>query len=218
MNNRYKLIACMTVAEELEGMIPESTETAFLEFGLHAYPEKLKIKVQEEIDLTNGVDAILLGYGMCSMSILGLTSPKHRMVIPRMHDCIGIFLGSGKKYKEQAYSNPGTYYLTKGWINHGGDPYKVYTRWQQEYGEDRAKVLLNKTMGNYTRLAYIETGQEDQTDYIDYAQMAAEKLDLKFEKLEGNRTILKKMLAGDWDSDFVVVEPGSKPTIYDFSS
>ncbi|MFC2070884.1 DUF1638 domain-containing protein [Chloroflexota bacterium] len=218
MNNRFKIIACMTIAEELEGMIPDGTESAFMEFGLHSYPEKLKERVQEEIDRTNGVDAILLGYGLCAMSILGLTSPKHRLVIPRMHDCIGIFLGSGRKYREQVYSNPGTYYLTKGWINHGGDPYKVFKKWQQDFGAARAKLLLDKTIGNYTRLAYIETGQEDQKNYIDYAQMAAEKLDLKFEKLKGNRSILEKMLAGDWDSDFVIVEPGSKPTIYDFSS
>ncbi|MFC1901087.1 DUF1638 domain-containing protein [Chloroflexota bacterium] len=218
MSNRYKIIACMTVAEELDGLIPEGTETAFLEFGLHSYPEKLKASVQEEIDRTNGVDAILLGYGMCSMSMLGVSSSEHRLIIPRTHDCIGIFLGSGKKYKEQVYSNPGTYYLTKGWINHGGDPYKMYKRWLDKYGEERAKFLLNKTMGNYTRLAYIETGKEDQTELIDYAQNAAEKLDLQFEKIKGNRSILEKMLAGDWDDDFVIVEPGNKPTFFDFSS
>ncbi len=218
MSNRYKIIACMTVAEELEGLIPEGSETTFLEFGLHSYPDKLKASVQEEINRTDGVDAILLGYGMCSMSILGLTSKEHRLIIPRMHDCIGIFLGSGKKYKEQVYSKPGTYYLTKGWINHGGDPYKVYKRWRDIYGDERARVLLNKTIGNYTRLAYIETGREDQTELINYAKTAAKELDLQFERIKGNRSILEKMIAGDWDDDFVIVEPGGKPTIYDFSA
>ena len=218
MSNRYKIIACMTVAEELNGLIPEGSKTTFLEFGLHSYPDKLKASVQEEIDRTDGVDAILLGYGMCSMSILGVSSQKHHLVIPRQHDCIGIFLGSGKKYKEQVYSNPGTYYLTKGWINHGGDPYKVYKRWRDIYGDERAKFLLNKTIGNYTRLAYIETGREDQTEFINYAQTAARELDLRFERIKGNRFILEKMLAGDWDDDFVIVEPGDKPTIYDFST
>lgn len=218
MSKYYKIIACMTVAEELEGMIPEGTETAFMEFGLHSNPQKLTEKVQEEIDRTNGADTVLLGYGLCSMSILGLSSTRHRLVVPRMHDCIGIFLGSDSKYKEQAYGEPGTYYLTKGWIDHGGDPYKVFKKWKQEYGERRAKILLKRTLGNYTRLAYIETGKIDRKKYLDYARMAAEKLGLKFERLDGNRSILEKMIAGDWDSDFVIVEPGEKPTIYDFSS
>jgi hypothetical protein len=217
MGKRFKIIACMTVAEELEGLIPEGTETAFMEFGLHDYPDRLTKRVQEEIDRTNGVDAILLGYGMCSMSILGVQSDRHRLVIPRTHDCIGIFLGSGKKYKEQVFSNPGTYYLTKGWINHGGDPYKVYKKWLEQYGEDRARVLLQKTVGNYKRLAYIETGQEDQSEFIDYARNAAENLDLTFEKVKGNRSILEKMLAGNWDEDFVILEPGEKATIHDFA-
>ncbi len=207
----------MTVAEELEGMIPEGTETAFMEFGLHSNPRKLTEKLQEEIDRTNGADTVLLGYGLCSMSILGLSSTRHRLVVPRMHDCIGIFLGSDSKYKEQAYGEPGTYYLTKGWIDHGGDPYKVFKQWKLEYGERRAKIMLRRTLGNYTRLAYIETGKIDRKKYLDYAKMAAEKLGLKFERLDGNRSILEKMLAEDWDSDFVVVEPGNKPTIYDFA-
>jgi hypothetical protein len=215
--DRCKIIACMTVAEELEGIVPEGTETAYMEFGLHTNPKKLTEKVQEEIDRTNGVDTILLGYGLCSMSVLGLRSPRHRLVIPRMHDCIGIFMGSNRKYKEQAYGNPGTYYLTKGWIDHGGDPYKVLQKWQQEYGETRAKFLYDKTMSNYTRLAYIETGQEERAEYIGYARMAARELGLKFEKIDGSRTIVQKMLSGEWDSDFVIVEPGEQPTIYDFS-
>jgi hypothetical protein len=216
-NKRIKIIACMTVAEELEGLVPEGTETVFMEFGLHDYPDRLTKRVQEEVDRTNGVDTILLGYGLCSMSILGVHSDRHRLVIPRTHDCIGIFLGSGKKYKEQAFSNPGTYYLTKGWINHGGDPYKMYNKWKQEYGEKRAKFLLEKTTGNYKRLAYIETGPEEQKEFIDYARTAAENLNLKFERIKGNRSILEKMLAGDWDEDFVVLEPGQRATIADFA-
>lgn len=218
MDRPFKIIACMTVAEELDGMIPAGAKTAFMEFGLHAYPQKLKETLQDEIDRTTGVGTILLGYGLCSMSILGLSSSKHRLVIPRTHDCIGIFLGSGRKYREQVLSEPGTYYLTKGWINHGGDPYKTFLRWQTEYGDARAKLLLNKTIGNYTRLAYIQTSPEDQKQYLDYAQMAAGKLGLRFERIIGNRIVLTKMLAGDWDSDFVIIEPGNKPTIYDFSA
>jgi hypothetical protein len=217
MSSKTKIIACMTVAEELEGLVPEGTEIARMEFGLHNSPERLTREVQKEIDRTNGVDTILLGYGLCSMSILGLHSARHRLVMPRMHDCIGIFLGSDRKYKEQAYGQPGTYYLTRGWINHGGDPYKVFLKWREEYGEKMAQLLLKKTIGNYTRIAYIETGNEEQAEYIEYARMAAEKLGLRFEKLDGNRDILRKIIAGDWDGDFVIVEPGSKPTIYDFS-
>lgn len=216
MTKRYKLIACMTVADELDGSLPEGTETVFLEFGLHSFPDKLKLTLQEEIDRTEGVDAILLGYGLCSMATLGLKSPNYTLVIPRVHDCIGIFLGSNRRYKEEIEQAPGTYYLTKGWIEHGGDPWKVYEKWKEEHGERMADLLYKKTMHNYTRLAFIRTTDEDQEDYICYARSAAEKLGLKHEVVPGNRELLRKMLAGDWDDDFVVIEPGSQPVLTDF--
>lgn len=215
-SRRSKIIACMTVGEELEGLIPEGMETVFLEFGLHDYPERLKEKLQEEIDRTGDVDTILLGYGLCSMSTLGLSSSRSRLVLPRMHDCIGIFLGSSKKYQEQFRGEPGTYYLTKGWINHGGDPYKEFLKWRKKYGAAKARLLLEKTIGNYTRLAFIQTGKGDQTQYVLYARKVARKLGLRFEKIAGDRRILEKMIAGDWDEDFIVVGPGEKVTLEPF--
>ena len=212
----YKLITCKTVGEELEELALEGIETVFLEFGLHDYPQQLKKTLQKEIDRTGEVDAILLGYGLCSMSTLGLSSPRSRLVVPRMHDCIGIFMGSGREYLEQIRSEPGTYYLTKGWINHGGDPLKEFIKWQKKYGTDKARLFLEKTIGNYTRLAFIQTGKQEHTDDIKYARKVARKLDLKFEKITGNRTIVEKLISGCWDDDFIVVEPGDKVSLDPF--
>jgi hypothetical protein len=216
MKKRFKLIACMTIAEELDGNVPESTETVFFELGLHSFPDKLKVRLQKEIDRTEGVDAIFLGYGLCSMATLGLNSPRCTLVIPKTHDCIGIFLGSDRRYKEEIEQEPGTYYLTKGWIEHGGDPWKVYQGWQEEFGDSMAQLLLKKTMHNYTRLAYIRTGNDDHSEYIRYAKTAADKLGLKHEVVPGNREIMRKLLAGEWDENFVVIEPGSQPSLTDF--
>ena len=113
-------------------------------------------------------------------------------------------------------NEPGTYYLTKGWIEHGGDPWKVYQKWQEEFDEKMAKLLLSKTIGNYTRLAFIQTSEEDQQEYMDYTRMTAENLGLRYDNVPGNREILRKMLTGDWDENFVVIEPGNKPSLLDF--
>ncbi len=191
----------MTVGEELEGLVPKETEMVSLEFGLHQSPDELRSKLQEEIDRTRDVDAILLGYGLCSMGTVGLSSSHCRLVIPHTHDCIGIFLGSNQKYEEQFQHEPGTYYLTKGWINHVGDPYTVFLKWQKKYGTAKARFCLKKTFGNYTRLAFIQTGKGDQTQYIAHARKVARKLGLRFEKIEGRRSILKKMISEEWDGN-----------------
>ncbi len=63
------------------------------------------------------------------------------MVIPRVDDCIAIFLGSCNAYKEQAKKEPGTYYLTKGWIEVGDTPFEEHKRLIEKYGEARAKRM-----------------------------------------------------------------------------
>ncbi len=217
-NGRYKLIICTTVADELKDtdIVKTGTEVVLMDAMLHRDPEKLKDQLQEEIDKTKDVDAILLGYGLCSRSTLGISSGEFRMVIPKMQDCIGIFLGSDKKYREQFFGQPGTYYLTRGWINHGGNPWEVHQKMMEKYGQRVAEMLLKKTIKNYTRIAYIETSETSQQEYLDYSREVAEKLDLRFEEIPGSRTILEKMLAGDWDDDFLVIEPGGTLTLTDF--
>ena len=217
-NGRYKLIICTTVADELDGtdIVKSGTEVVLMDAMLHRDPEKLKNQLQEEIDKTKDVDAILLGYGLCSRSTLGITSQKFKIVIPKMQDCIGIFMGSDKIYREQFFGEPGTYYLTKGWINHGGNPWQVYQQTIEKYGQRMADVILDKTIKNYTRIAYIETSETSQKEYIDYSREVAENLKLKFEEIPGNRTILEKMLAGDWDEEFLIIQPGETLGLSDF--
>ena len=68
------------------------------------------------------VGTIILGYGLCSRAVVGLRAEGCTLVVPRVDDCIAIFLGSGDAYRTQHCSEPGTYYLTKGWIEAGDAP------------------------------------------------------------------------------------------------
>jgi hypothetical protein len=47
-------------------------------------------------------------------------------VVSKVDNCIAIFLGSEKAYKAQFRTEPGTYYLTKGWIEAGDSPFDEY--------------------------------------------------------------------------------------------
>ena len=206
---RAKVIACATVAEELRDLLPEGMPYKVLEFGLHLTPERLNTAVQEEIDRTGeDVDTILLGYGMCSRGMLGLQSRRFRLVIPRVDDCIGLFLGSQAEYRRQGRKAPGTFYLTKGWIECGDDPLTEYRKLCAKYGEEKAYRIEKRYIGNYTRLALINTGSHDLEAYRRYAARVADFFDLTLEELPGSVRLLEALLAENWDGDFVVVEPG----------
>jgi len=117
-----KVLACATVIEEMLPLLPPDVSYEVLDFGLHVNPAALKQALQEAIDRAAGsadVDVIILGYGFCSMAVMGLRANGCTLVVPRVDDCIAIFLGSGAAYRQQVHSEPGTYYLTKGWIEVG---------------------------------------------------------------------------------------------------
>ena len=153
---------------------------------------------------------IILGYGFCSMAVMGLRANGCTLVVPRVDDCIAIFLGSGAAYKQQARAEPGTYYLTKGWIEVGDTPFTEYERLVEQYGEKKAKWLMSQILKHYTRLALIDTGQANLDHYRTYARDLAERFGLRFEEIPGSTALIRKLLFGPWDADgeFVVVPPG----------
>jgi len=107
------VIACATVIEEMRPLLVPGVETELLDFGLHINPRELKRALLEAVDaMASRVDTILLGYGLCSMAVVGLQATGCTLVVPRVDDCIAIFLGSGRAYRQQASQEPGTYYLT----------------------------------------------------------------------------------------------------------
>ena len=104
-----RVIACETVIEEMLPFLPEDVPHEVLDFGLHINPAELKNVLQEKInEASQHAEVLLLGYGLCSMAVVGLKATTATLVIPRTDDCIAIFLGSCNAYKEQAKKEPGT--------------------------------------------------------------------------------------------------------------
>ncbi len=209
MPTSRKILACATVMEEMLPLLPPEVTYQVLDFGLHINPPNLKRALQDAIDAAAGTaDEVILGYGFCSMAVMGLRANGCTLVVPHVDDCISIFLGSRDEYKKQIKTEPGTYYLTKGWIEVGDTPFSDYERLVEKYGEKRADRLIRLSIKHYTRLALIDTGRGEMDRYRAYAQGLAERWDLRFEELQGSNSLVRKMLTGPWDDEFIVVPPG----------
>jgi len=214
---RTKVIACATVIEEMLLHLPPGMDYQVLDFGLHVNPEALRRALQEAIDTsTASAETILLGYGLCSQAVVGLRANDCKLVVPKVDDCIAIFLGSGEAYKAQSRTEPGTYYLTKGWIEAGDSPFDEYDSLVEQYGEQKARWLMGRVLKNYTRLALINTGQYELERYRDYSRRTAERFGLRYEEIPGSNALIKKMLHGPRDDEFVVARPGETISYLDF--
>jgi hypothetical protein len=219
MNNlqHCKIIACATVLEEMLPLLPPGMPYQRMEFGLHLEPDKLRVALQEAINQVEPeIDTILLGYGLCSRAVSGLKSEKCTLVIPKIDDCIGIFLGSLEEYNHQHRTQPGTLYFTKGWLEAGQNPYDQNAELIKKYGETRAKSFFKILMKNYTRMVFINTGNYNIAQYREQTQASAKALDLRYEEIPGSSRLVQKLLTGPWDEEFVVVPPGQAIAYRDF--
>jgi hypothetical protein len=132
------------------------------------------------------------------MAVVGLRATNVTLVIPRTDDCIGIFLGSCAAYRAQFAQEPGTYYLTKGWIEVGDSPFEEHKRLVEKYGEAKAERMTRLMLKNYKRLGFINTGRQEIERYREYAHRAAEHFGLRFEEIEGSSALVRKMILGSW--------------------
>jgi hypothetical protein len=229
-NKWLKIIACEVFYREVSSLVAESPHTCDVEFlprGLHDLgSERMSSRLQEAIDASQDGphDAICLIYGLCNNGIVGLQSRSKKLVVPRAHDCITLFLGSRQKFKEYFDAHPGTWYRTTGWYERSdadsagedGIMDKLGLVWERQklidkYGEEAADYLI-ATMGDltahYDRLAFVTMGLECEANFEKMAIGDAEKRGWAFEKVEGSMELLRKALHGEWDQDFLVLEPG----------
>jgi len=214
--SRILVLACTVMERELSSLRNDFTDIKFFDYGLHRTPENMAVALQKEIDLigpSSGYERIVLGYGLCSNGIVGVKAREVPLVVPKVHDCISLFLGSVEAYQCESVKCPGTYYLTPGWIERGETPISKYESYVRSYDEETAKWVLNEEMKHYTRVALINTSDYGATDeYRETARKNAEFLSVSYEEIMGSPTLLNQLIRGPWNVSFVLLSAGESIT------
>ncbi len=231
---RITLISCEVFTRELcdaAAHSPHQVDLLFLPKGLHDIGcTGMLARLQAAVDGVEAsqCDRVLLGYGLCNNGIAGLTARTLPLVVPRAHDCMTLFFGSRGRYEEHFRMNPGTYYLTTGWIERGeatGDLRQLsiqhangmdltYNELVEKYGVDNARYLYDQLCDqtkHYRKLTFISMGLEPDGSFLATARKRAEDKNLEFTTEEGNLRLIHALVNGPWDEgEFLTVEPGSR--------
>lgn len=227
---RYIALTCEALARTVYAVASTSPHTISVRLyhqGLHNTPKRLRSTLQDEIDAIQPgeCEAILLAYGICGTSTAGLVARHTPLVIPRVHDCIALYLGSLQRYQQEFDASPGTYWYSLDYMERNepgsnvalgaaslGAMDEVYEEYVQKFGQDNADYLM-EVMGewtkHYNRAAYIDMGVGDGSEFEQMARDQAGRRGWTFERKQGDRRMLELLLNGEWpDDEYLIVPPG----------
>ncbi len=220
--------------ERLSSSLPDGVEIRYLEGGLHTNPGVLRKELQLAIDqVPREYERIILLYGTCGKGVVGVSSSHCEILIPRVHDCISLFLGGTEEYRKQFSHKPGTYYISAGWYEEQvqpkgkksnaefpkeyvdtTDPGELLKRYGQE-NTGEIREFFNSWKKNYTRAVYIHTGERNSDKYESYARNMAEKLGWEYTRLEGSDNLIRKCFEPRPEGDDIVIIPKGRKIIFD---
>lgn len=216
------VLACRVFQYWLEQLLPEgmAQNITYFDYGLHAVPRNLQQTIQQAIDGIEQPSLIVLGYGLCGNGLDKIQAGKHYLLIPRTDDCIAIMLGSYQAYRREMDKEPGTYYLSKGWLEAGTNPLAESKKYAQKYDDATVDYLMDTQYQHYRRILLVARDQQELDEYRSQAREVAAycaRWGMRYEEILGSDQYLKKLVdraAGQEqvDEDFLLIPPGGSLT------
>ena len=214
------LIACLMMEAEVKNALEvtgSDAEVIWMEKGLHDRPEKLRAALQETMDKAEKElqpDAVLLAYGFCGNAMQGLKAGNYTLVLPRIDDCITLFIGSRER-KVQLEGGVGTMFQTYNWTDERtiqAEKERLY----EMYDEDEAEEIFEMMFGHYGRIAVLDTHCYDLAPVVAEAQRSAELLGFQCCVYDASNAFLRELLSGPWPEErFIVKDPGEIISLQD---
>ena len=229
---RIHIIACRIFARELGFLAAKSDnqiELTWIGRGLHNNPDNLRCRLAGALDalveqletgeLEHRPDYIVLGYGLCSKAVAGLKCRDIPLVIPRVDDCIALFMGSQERYLKEFSEAKGAYWLNSGWIEQSARLFdsddmkrRKWLEYAEKFGEDNADYLIEVESSwekNYSTLGFIHSEVHDSADYLQRAREEADRKNWRLREVDGDLRLLKMMVDGTWnEEEFLILKPG----------
>ena len=140
--------------------------------------------------------------------------------MPRVDDCVGIYLGSEERYLEYLNKYKGTFWAFPSWAESSPSTDANYldimrAEYMKRYDgdedlvEDMMELELDMT-ANYSNVGYITSPLAiDPEGSREHAARYARDHNWNLIEVEGDLSLMEQLLNGPWDEDkFLVVPPG----------
>jgi len=206
---KTKIIACEVMKEEMLSIKPLADEDfEFVSMNYHLYPKKLGTELQNIIDKSVGYDRIILAFGLCGGAANGLKATNCQLTIPKVHDCISVFLSSDEGCVCDFKKEVGTFYLSCGWMITEKSILSDHKRILDRFGSKKAFRVLNRMYDGYKKVLFISTGYPSEDEVILQSKEIASLISCEHEIIQGKTSFIEKIIRGPWDDiNFINKDP-----------
>ena len=189
--------------------------------AMHVEPAKMRSAVINLIQtLPTEYDTVLVAMGFCG-GVWHEASFERTLVIPRVDDCVSLLLQTSDEFHPNLKED-GHLYLYE------NDPkdFSALTLMHNTNSFTQDLDLKNLSQDflfemwfhNYRHMDIIDTGLNDcySEEYVAAAQEQADQIKAELDYVPGSIRLLKKLVSGQWDEQFIVAPPGKKLLHGDF--
>ncbi len=187
-----------------------------LDRRLHAEPKRMRSSILETLEaLPPSCETVLAAMGYCGGSWNHIPLSR-RVVIPKVDDCITLLLHTDDTPRGNLKEAGHMYFrdCDTGAYSIEGMKEEICRTYGMEFGTS----IFGSWFQNYTNADIIDTGVYDcySEEYVTEAQKNADLIRCSLGYVEGSNRILEKLVSGQWDAQFIVLESGQEMTEQDF--
>ena len=212
------MLEFVNAAQEAEGTdLPVYTEDR----AMHVDPEQMRAAVVRRIgELPREYDTVLAAMGFCG-GVWHETVFDRTVVIPRVDDCISLLLQTSDEFHPNLPED-GHLYLYENdpkdfsalTLMHNTNSFSA----DLDLKDLNRDFLFEMWFHNYRHMDIIDTGINDcySEEYAAAAQEQADQIHAELDYVPGSIRLLRKLVSGRWDGQFIVAFPGKKILHGDF--
>ncbi len=209
------ILACTSLKDyvvQTQNILNTDYPVTYVSRIYHRDPKEMREHLLDALaKLPEEVDTVLVAMGYCGGSWEDVKAPV-RIVIPRVDDCVSLLLQTGEEVISDL-KKPGHLYVRD------KDPSKecfkrIFDNMAaaQDLDEETVNHYHEVWKSYYSNIDIIDTGINDchRPDYVASVQADCDWLEAELGFVNGGTHLLEKLLVGDWDEQFLVLEPGER--------
>lgn len=213
MKSKTIVIACDSLREYVEAAQKRAHTdypVLFMDKKYHRDPAEMREHLIKTLrDLPESVETVLAAMGFCGGSWDGVETPC-RLVLPRIDDCVSLLLQTGDRPVSDLKSAKHLYVRAR---DPADESFKsIFEKLTADKDEETKRRYHEDWKSYYDCISIMDTGLNDclRPGYLEAVKRDADWLDAGVEFVKGGTYLIEKLLRGEWDKQFLVLEPGSR--------